>query len=302
LRLIWGIIVQTFSWKTKKRLYWLVGLPLALLSSYLFLFPQLWRCQWIQFLDFKKIDTWLYVAPEISLKQQKMFLEAHQEAQKRVAQIWGSNSGTATATILCHSPHQYQQYCNSNEGAGCSIGTPWGQSFIVLNLQGLNTDVIAHEMCHDALFSWLGWWTTKRQIPQWFNEGLALATDYRFVSTTDSIQRYIDYKEEQFYRARGGQIALNLDEIATTQGFFGGDETHLMLAYMTAATEVARWLSLVGRQKVPLLIEQIKNGEDFWNTYQKIEKRATSVVAGTGVKRTINISRFEPSRAYHTLQ
>ena len=273
--------MQTFSGKTLKPLYWLVGLPLALLGSYLFLFPQVWRCQWVQFLGFKQINTWLYTAPEISAKQQNVFLKAHQEAKKRVAQIWGNNSGHKTTTILCHSLRQYQQYCNGNEGAGCSIGTPWGESFIVLNLEGLNTDVIAHEMCHDALFSRLGWWTTKRQIPQWFNEGLALAVDYRFVSTTDSIQRYIDYQEEQFYRSHAGQIALNLDEIATTQGFFGGDESRLMLAYMTAATEVARWLSLAGRQKVPLLVEQIKNGEDFWKTYQKIEKQRPRSPTGT---------------------
>ncbi|WP_332368176.1 hypothetical protein [Spirosoma telluris] len=49
---------------------------------------------------------------------------------------------------------------------------PWGASYLILGPDGNNTDVIAHELCHDELFARLGWWRVKRQIPQWFNEGL----------------------------------------------------------------------------------------------------------------------------------
>ncbi|TAH08764.1 MAG: hypothetical protein EAZ14_09320 [Runella slithyformis] len=261
---------------TKNWIYWLLGITLALVSSYFFLFPQVWRCQWVRFSDFRQIDARLFVAAETSLKQQKMAIEALVAAQKRVAELWGQTNGSASI-ILCHSPQQYQRYCHHHEGAGCSIGTPWGESFIVLNLEGLNTDVIAHEMCHDELFNRLGWWTTKRQIPQWFNEGLALMADHRFVATTDSIQRYIDYKDELLYRSHGGQIALNLPDIATTSRFFGGDEAYQMLAYMTAATEVARWLSLVGKQQVRVLVQEINQGKDFLESYQAIEKASVYV-------------------------
>jgi hypothetical protein len=259
----------------KKLFYWLAALPFVLAASYFFLFPQVWRCQWVSFSAFRQVQPRLYVAPEISKQQQQMATISLKAAQVRIRQMWGGQRGNATV-ILCHSLPQYQQYCSSGEGAGCSLGTPWGASFVVLNLEGLNTDVIAHEMCHDELFSRLGWWTTKRQIPQWFNEGLALMADRRFVATTDSIQRYIDYKDELLYRSHGGQTVITLDEIATTQGFFGGNETQQMLAYMTAATEVARWLSLVGEQHIAQLIAQIKQGADFEQCYEALEKQAVA--------------------------
>ena len=253
-----------------------LGLLLATAFGYFFLFPQVWYCQWVGYSDFKQIDNGLYISPEIPVQQRVVALQNIDIAQKRIAQFWGKQEGKA-ALILCNNGTEYQHFCNSNEGAGCSIGTPWGQSFVVLNREGLNADVIAHEMCHDELFTRLGWWKTKRQIPQWFNEGLALMADYRFVPATDSIQRYIDYKEEMLYRSHGGHVALNLKDISTTSGFFGGDEAHVMLAYMAAGTEVSRWLSLVGTQRMKGLIEGVERGNDFLERYQTLEKQAKPI-------------------------
>lgn len=163
------------------------------------------------------------------------------------------------------------RYCSHHEGAGCSIGTPWGSSYIVLNADGLNTDVVAHELCHAELFERLGWWTTTRQIPQWFNEGLALMVDYRFVASTDSLQRYQDYAEECLYLSRGGQFEPSLEEISTMRGFFKHDDAYVMLAYMTAGREVSRWLSKVGKTKVAELTHQIKQGNSFAKTYKTLE-------------------------------
>lgn len=212
------------------------------------------------------------MSPDTKPAQQQKAMKAITEAEARIRGFWGKRTGTPTI-IVCHTTDQYHRYCHSDEGAGCSIGTPWGASYIVLNLDGLNTDVIAHEMCHDELFTRLGWWITTRQIPQWFNEGLALMVDYRFVAQTDSIQRYLDYKDEYMFRSNGGQIALDLDEIASTRGFFGGDDRHVMLAYMSAGMEVARWLAHIDKRQVPIIIEKVKNGEEFGEVYQKMEKQ-----------------------------
>ncbi len=90
--------------------------------------------------------------------------------------------------IICGTPQEYQKYCQSTEGAGCSLGTPWGQSYVILNAQGLNVDVISHEMSHVELLDRLGWWKTTMDIPQWFNEGTALMLDRRFVNNPDSLR------------------------------------------------------------------------------------------------------------------
>jgi hypothetical protein len=251
---------------------WILGVSIALGASYFVLFPQVWYCRWIGFSDFKPLNNRFYVSPQSSPKHQQEAQKAIFEAQKRVQKLWGGRIGQPTI-ILCETPTEYASYCHSDEGAGCSIGTPWGASYIILNLDGLNVDVIAHEMCHDELFTRLGWWTTTRQIPQWFNEGLALMVDYRFVAASDSIQRYLDYKDECSYISNGGQIVLDLNEISSMRGFFGGDKGRVMLAYMTAGTEVSRWLANAGINNIPILINRIKSGETFTSSYDFLDKK-----------------------------
>ena len=130
---------------------WLLFVILGITISYYVLFPHLWHCQWIGYSDFTKVKPSLYVSPTTPPKHLLKATQSIDEARKRIAELWGKPVGDATI-ILCESTEQYHRYCNSDEGAGCSIGTPWGASFIVLNLDGLNTDVIAHEMCHAATF------------------------------------------------------------------------------------------------------------------------------------------------------
>ncbi|WP_028663591.1 hypothetical protein [Runella zeae] len=252
-------------------IFYSIGGLMAVVISYFVLFPHVWRCQWIEFSDFKKITSTFYISPDTPPKNLQKAQSAMADAHKRISRLWGTPQQRATF-ILCENTEQYRHYCNSTEGAGCSLGTPWGQSFIVLNVEGLNTDVIAHEMCHAELFTRLGWWKTTRQIPQWFNEGLALMVDYRFVPQTDSIQRHRSYKEECLYLSRGGQIALDLKDISSMRGFFNGNESHVMLAYMTGATEVSRWLAAVGEAKVQILIQQVAAGKPFEVVYKDLEQ------------------------------
>lgn len=260
--------------RLRQILLWIFVITVALVVSYYVLFPHLWHCQWVGYSDFKKVKPNLYISPSTSPQHLQKATWSIEKAHRRIAELWGKPIGDAII-ILCESTEQYHRYCNSDEGAGCSIGTPWGASFIILNLDGLNTDVIAHEMCHDELFTRLGWWKTTREIPQWFNEGLALMVDYRFVSATDSLQRYLDYKDECSYVSNGGQTVLNLNEISSLHGFFSGNEHHVMLAYMTSGMEVSRWLANTSRQDVPRLIERIKSGETFDLAYKAFDKRNT---------------------------
>lgn len=256
----------------RRLFWWIVSGSFTLVVSYYVLFPHVWHCQWIDFSAFKKVSSNLYISTKTPPKHLQKAIKSMEEARKRITQLWDGFEGQGVL-ILCESSEEYYHYCHSNEGAGCSIGTPWGASYIVLNLDGLNTDVIAHEMCHDELFTRLGWWTTTRQIPQWFNEGLALMVDYRFVGTTDPIQRYLDYQEACLSASKGGQTVFELKEISTMKGFFGGNENHVFLAYMTAGVEVSKWLSERGIKQVPLFINQIKAGASFDKAYTDLEKK-----------------------------
>lgn len=253
----------------------LVSLLIALPLGFMLLYPALLRCLLISFsTDFQVIqnsENPIYISRLASIHQQQQVLKNDMIASNRIRSFWGNKQGQATL-IYCHTPAQYADYCGSGENselsAGCSLGTPWGASFLVIGPEGNNPDVIVHERCHDELLARVGWWRTNRQIPQWFNEGLALMVDYRFTNPqADPQQRARDFHDEWEYRAYGRQMALSLDEIETMRGFFGGDYHHVMLAYYTGAAEVSRWLVKAGNKGPATLARRVGEGEEFGEVY-----------------------------------
>ncbi len=254
----------------------LIALPLG----FLWLYPQvLWCMRVNKSADFRLLTgaNGVYVSHTATVKQQLQLRHHTTMAIDRIRRFWGDRRGQAIL-IYCPTQADYQQYCAGGEGAGCSVGTPWGTSYLVLGPDGNNIDVIAHELCHDELFTRLGWWRVKRQIPQWFNEGLALMVDYRFSNPSvwerpDSSQQSTPFASEKTIIPFPQRPMLKLADLETTRDFFGGDYMHTMLAYQTAAEEVSRWLAVVGRAGVPALTDAIANGEEFSETYRQLERK-----------------------------
>jgi hypothetical protein len=257
------------------------ALPLliALPIGFLILYPQLVRCLRVsQSTDFQPLASMnsVYISQTATPKQHAQLRRNVQRAYDRIRRFWGGRRGQAIL-IYCPTQDEYEQYCIGGEGAGCSLGMPWGDSYLVLGPDGNNTDVIAHELCHDELFARLGWWRVKRQIPQWFNEGLALMVDYRFShpsvwERSTDLQRDSTYMGDEPMKSFPGQPMLKLSDLETTRDFFGGDYNKVMQAYQTAAEEVSRWLTVVGQPGVPALANALANGDDFRNAYQQLER------------------------------
>ncbi len=221
-------------------------------------FPQFFRCFFVKYDDFQEIQSSVFVEKSISKKQQDSLKSYVKNAKKRIVGFWGKQEGVAKI-IFCKNAKTYKKYCQSSEGAGCSIGTPFG-SWIILNTDGLNTDVIAHEMCHDELMTRVGWWKTKANIPTWFDEGLALMLDYRFVASQDSIQRYIDYRTELKYLT---SQKIRLSDLTNQKDFFGKDQLYTKIAYFTSAVAVSHKISSKGKKEIFKIIEKTKNEGKF---------------------------------------
>lgn len=222
------------------------------------LFPQFLRCFFVEYDNFQEIKPNIFIENKAPKKQQDSLLKYIENAEKRLNSFWGSKNGRAKI-IFCKNATTYQKYAKTTEGAGFSIGTPLG-SWIILNQDGLNVDVIAHEMCHDELMTKLGWWKTKKEIPTWFDEGLALMLDYRFVSSQDSIQRYIDYRTELSYIS---PVPIPLNELNTQKDFFGQGELLTKIAYFTAAVEVSRKISVKGKKEIFRIIDKTEKDGKF---------------------------------------
>ena len=258
----------------------LIALPIA----FLILYPQVVRCARVGQSDSFRVIVGtgmggaVYVNRSATARQQTRFRGQVLTARDRIRRFWGDRRGRAVL-IYCPQQADYEQYCVGGEGAGCSIGTPWGSSYLILGPDGNDADVIAHELCHDEIFARLGWWRVKQEIPQWFNEGLALMVDYRFSSPTgweqpDSTQTGASAfgNEDDDMMPFARRPMLKLADLKTTRDFFGGDYGHVMLAYQTAADEVSRWLAAVGWAGVPALTNAVADGSDFGDAYRRLER------------------------------
>jgi hypothetical protein len=237
---------------------YLLTILITILLVFAWTFPQFFRCILVSYDDFNEVKKGIFIERNTSKKQIDGLLSNVLLAKKRISSFWGTQNGTAKI-ICCKNTATYEKYCQSSEGAGCSIGTPFG-SWIILNTDGLNTDVIAHEMCHDELMTKLGWWKTKKHIPTWFDEGLALMLDQRFVSSQDSIQRYIDYRTELGYLS---PRPIPLNDLATQKAFFGQNQLFTKIAYFSSAVVVSKKISMKGRREIFKIIEKTKNENKF---------------------------------------
>jgi hypothetical protein len=247
----------------------LIALPIG----FLLLYPQVFRCMRIgQSTAFKEVggSNEMYVSRSTTTRQLRALRHNRLTANARIKHAWGDQQGHAIL-IYCPQQEDYERYCIGGEGAGCSVGTPWGASYLILGPEGNNADVIAHELCHDELFSRLGWWRVKREIPVWFNEGLALMLDYRFTrpigEQLDSLQADSSFVEETDLLPFSNQPMIKLSEFETTRDFF-----RVMLAYQTAADEVSRWLAVVGWPSVSILTKAVAKGDDFEEAYLRLER------------------------------
>ncbi|CCH01334.1 hypothetical protein FAES_3326 [Fibrella aestuarina BUZ 2] len=275
-------------------LRWFVSFLIALPISLVFAFPTLRRCLTIRYADdftaFQHQQHTVYVSNDATPRQRAVLVRHLDVATQRIGRFWGSRQGRAVL-IYCPTQAQYARYCSGGEGAGCSIGLPWGTSFLVLGPEGNSPDVMAHELCHDELFARLGWLTIKRQVPQWFNEGLALMVDYRFTSpTNDPAIRFADYDAEWRYRTRGlmaqhPQFVPTLPALETTRDFFYGNYGRVMLAYLAAGREVARWLATEKQPPLLPFVRQLAAGEAFDEVYKKAKPEQAVDKAGKSAKK-----------------
>ncbi len=252
----------------------LKGIPfllfLLLLIALYLQYSHVIYCEAIGLSSFKEIEKDVFVSREIPAGNHAFISETLSRAGERVAGFWGEKKGKAVV-IVCATASEYERYCHSREGAGCSLGTLYGSSFIVLNLHGINTDVISHEMSHNELFGRLGWKKTTFDVPQWFNEGLSMMLDYRFVNARDSLERFRGYLREWRIRTVPPAKKLSLEEISSLNDFFNGDSRHVALAYLTAASEVSYWLMIVGRQGFREWLDLFSSKGDF-ASYHEIER------------------------------
>jgi len=238
--------------RVKKILLTSVLLLLIGVAGYKLASHEIVRCYLVRWSDLDNIAPNLYVDPNMPESQRQILLSLLADAKERVATLYGEY--TANPVIIAgHTVEVMKAYGgNSYNRAGRASFTPIA-TFVILGPNGIRSmDVLSHELAHAEFSARIGYWN-RDKIPNWFDEGLAVHFDDR-------------YSEAEWQtRTDNGRTAPDLDQM----GVIKHDDR---LGYVTAKHEVQRWLDAVGQEGFWALLQSIRSGDEFQETYHSIEQ------------------------------
>ena len=216
------------------------------------------RCEFVAWSDLNQSGERLYLDPRMPDEQAARVARMVAEARQRDAGIFGELQ--SEPVIIAGSDLSVMEKFGQVGNRTAVTHLLLGRAFIILGPDGLNIDVIAHEMMHAELYRRVGAWNRELKIPTWFDEGLAMQADNRD-----------PFSEAQWQaRTQGGKLAPDLTQLTTGRNFFAGDS---WVNFATAKHEVRRWIKTVERQGLLDLIARINNHEDFALAYRQVEDK-----------------------------
>lgn len=235
----------------------LEGMPMARSLLILFLVLGLSGCSTIRstklyaptWFGFTKISEGVYVDNEMSPVNRQEFLKMLGIAKDRVSAFFGGIVGSPKV-FACST-----EECFVSHGGVTAKGKAYGESMLLLSPRGLDAVIASHELTHIELHSRVGAFRSWREIPSWFDEGLAVlvSVDPRFT-------------EDEWLKATdNGCNAPKLENIGEMLG--KGD---WLLSYGTARREVGAWYLHAGHAGLERLIAEVKNGSDFNSAFNSI--------------------------------
>ena len=97
-----------------------------------------------------------------------------------------------------------------------------------------------------------------KNIPTWFDEGLATQNDYRE-----------QYSQEVWKeKTNNGKNAIPLEEMDTPAEFYAGTSDDRRFRYVNAKHEVSEWMEIHGQNGLLELFDNLNDGEDFNIAYK----------------------------------
>ena len=186
----------------------------------------------------------LYTERGLPDADRQRLVQADADANQRVADFYGGRRSTPIV-LACFTAGYY-----SRIGGGGERGIAVLNRAVMLSPRGIDPVIAAHELSHVEFHERLG--ARRDQIPQWFDEGLAVlvANDPRYLLPSAAADRCRVVSGEQLPSSLGAWLQAA-----------GADEQ----LYAKAACRVSRWVGAHGggSRAVLDLIDRIDHGERF---------------------------------------
>ena len=240
---------------SKRILIVLVVLVVCGAGVIVLVYPQLTRCYLVAWSDFEEISPNLYVSPDMPQHQRVAVMSMKEAGQAAVAE-WFGEFTARVAVIASPDKAKVKPFGTTAQGTGLAHSDPF-TTHIVLGPNGLNTDVLTHELAHAQLRKQVGPVWLRAPYPRWFDEGLATQFDNR-----------PEISEETWRELTGDGTKVPANEelfVDYREGW------NWQVHYGTARFEVGRWLGIVGREGLLELLAALDSGETFERAYERIE-------------------------------
>ncbi|RBQ15581.1 hypothetical protein DP939_34990 [Spongiactinospora rosea] len=187
----------------------------------------------------ERIRPGLYAEPGLAPADHRHVAEVVERANQRVRDFFSGRASTADV-LVCRSDDCYRRI-----GGGRERGIAVLNRSVMLSPRGIDPVIASHELTHVELHARLG----GAEVPQWFDEGLAVLVS-----------------DDPRYLAPGGDRCLIAPRrsLPATLGDWLRAASADARVYAEAACQVSRWAAANGgKEALPALIERLSAGHPF---------------------------------------
>ena len=227
-------------------LIFLMVIPISAFAHFIF-FPQQTRSILVDCSDFKKNDRLYYNSstPEQKVDTVKSIIKL---ASNRVRAFWGQKTSNPKY-IYCQNEEDFKKF-GSPYSVPAVTHIKLG-SYIVISSQGIDLDIVAHEISHAEFYERIGFYNWSFKIPRWFDEGLAMQNDNRNYYSEDTLK----------FKSNNYKNLPDVKKLKSGKQFNeSGTLEQIMMNFMTAKHEVKNWYT---KEKLDKFIKDINSGKTF---------------------------------------
>jgi hypothetical protein len=217
---------------------------IAAAAAFAMAFPAPTACVAIAAYDFEEMSEQFFVPPNSGPTQRARYETLVLEGRERIKDAFGEPEADPII-VFFDDPRSFTPLFLNEVGQGPSIGS---HDCLIIGPRGQNVDVVSHELMHSEILHRAGAWKSFREIPAWFNEGVAMQVDFRerFIIPPD------DLPDTSYVRA------LN-----SSNAFFAGENS-----YAAARHEVMDLLNKHPAKRLYANLERVRNGETFAKVFE----------------------------------